>query len=168
MSSIASLYGHRLRRFFSLRLSNSADALDLAQEVFLRLMRVQHHETIRSPEAYVFTIASHVLHQHTLRRSTGPVTVDIFSLFGELEITSLDDPSEDADTQQRLDQLARALARLPARVSTTLILHRFAGFSIEEIAQSLGVSRPTAKKYLARALTHCRNAHERQESEKTR
>ena len=38
------------------------------------------------------------------------------------------------------------------------MLHRFAGFSIEEIGQQLGVSRPTAKKYLARALTHCRAA----------
>jgi DNA-directed RNA polymerase specialized sigma24 family protein len=38
------------------------------------------------------------------------------------------------------------------------MLHRFAGFSIEEIGKQLGVSRPTAKKYLARALTHCRAA----------
>src|SRR5665213_84419 len=81
-------YGERLRRFLSQRLRNVSDAPDLAQEVFLRLMRVEHHETIRSPEAYLFTVASHVLHQHTLRQSITPVSVDISELFSELQLTS--------------------------------------------------------------------------------
>jgi DNA-directed RNA polymerase specialized sigma24 family protein len=36
------------------------------------------------------------------------------------------------------------------------VLHRRDGFSLEEIASQLGVSRPMAKKYLAKALLHCR------------
>jgi RNA polymerase sigma factor (sigma-70 family) len=160
VSSIASRYGERLRRFFTLRLRNGADAPDLAQEVFLRLMRVEHHETIRSPEAYLFTVASHVLHQHTLRQSATPACVDISEVFAELQLTSGDDPLQRTDGQQRLEEVERALAELPPKVSTTLLLHRFAGFSIEEIGQKLGVSRPAAKKYLARALTHCRDALE--------
>lgn len=158
VSNIASRYGKRLRRFLSQRLGNVSDAPDLAQEVFLRLLRVEHHETIRSPEAYLFTVASHVLHQHTLRQSMTPVSVDISELFSELQLTSTDDPSASVDVEQRLDQLQHSLKALPPKVSTTLMLHRFAGFSIEEIGRQLGVSRPTAKKYLARALTHCRAA----------
>lgn len=158
VANIATRYGDRLRRFLSQRLRNVADAPDLAQEVFLRLMRVEHHETIRSPEAYLFTVASHVLHQHTLRQSITPVSVEISELFSELQLTSNDDPAATVDIAQRLEQLQQSLKALPAKVSTTLMLHRFAGFSIEEIGQQLGVSRPTAKKYLARALTHCRAA----------
>lgn len=158
VSNIATRYGDRLRRFLSQRLRNVSDAPDLAQEVFLRLMRVEHHETIRSPEAYLFTVASHVLHQHTLRQSMTPVTVDISELFSELQLTSSDDPAASADLEHRLEHLQRSLKQLPPKISTTLMLHRFAGFSIEEIGQQLGVSRPTAKKYLARALTHCRAA----------
>jgi RNA polymerase sigma factor (sigma-70 family) len=160
VSNIASRYGDRLRRFLSQRLRNVSDASDLAQEVFLRLMRVDHHETIRSPEAYLFTVASHVLHQHTLRQLTSPVTVDISELFVELQLTSHDDPAACADVAQRIEQLECSLKQLPPKVSTTLLLHRFAGFSIEEIGQQLGVSRSTAKKYLARALTHCREAED--------
>jgi RNA polymerase sigma factor (sigma-70 family) len=163
VSAIASRYGQRLRRFFSLRLRNEADAPDLAQEVFLRLMRVEHHETIRSPEAYLFTVASHVLHQHTLRQASTPASLDISSLFAELQLTSDDDPSVRADAQGRLEDVERVLALLPPKFSTTLLLHRFAGLSIEEIGQQLGVSRPTAKKYLARALTLCRDALEEEE-----
>jgi RNA polymerase sigma-19 factor, ECF subfamily len=133
---------------------------DLAQEVFLRLMRIQHHETIRSPEAYLFTVASHVLHQHMLKQSTTPQSLDISELFSELNLTSGDDPVSKADIAQRIEQLERWLKELPPKVSTTLLLHRFAGFSIEEIGEQLGVARPTAKKYLARALTHVRDANE--------
>lgn len=121
---------------------------------------MEHHESIRSPEAYLFTVASHVLHQHALKQSAAPICVDISDLFSELQLTSGDDPAATADVSQRLEHLERLLKQLPPKMSTTLILHRFAGFSIEEIGERLGVSRPTAKKYLARALTHCREAGE--------
>jgi RNA polymerase sigma factor (sigma-70 family) len=160
VSAIAIRYGERLRSFLSKRLRNEADAPDLAQEVFLRLMRVEHHESIRSPEAYLFTVASHVLHQHTLKQSATPISVDISELFADLQLTSGSDPCSNADIAQRIENLERSLKELPPKISTTLMLHRFAGFSIEEIGQHLGVARPTAKKYLARALTHVRNAHE--------
>jgi len=158
VSEIAGRYGRRLRRFFSLRLRNSADAPDLAQEVFLRLMRVEHHETIRSPEAYLFTVASHVLHQHTLRQANAPASIDISTVFAELQLISDDNPLARAEAQQRLAEVERALAQLPPKVSMTLLLHRFGGLTIEEIGQQLGVARPTAKKYLARALVQCRDA----------
>ncbi len=158
VTAIASRYGQRLKRFFTLRLRNEADAPDLAQEVFLRLMRVEHHETIRSPEAYLFTVASHVLHQHTLRQAHTPASIDISEVFAELQLTSDDDPAARAEGQQKLKDLERALATMPAKMSTTLLLHRFAGLSIEECGRQLGVSRPAAKKYLARALIQCRDA----------
>ena len=158
VSNIASRYGARLRRFLSQRLRNVSDAPDLAQEVYLRLLRVEHHETIRSPEAYLFTVASHVLYQHTLRQSMTPVSVDISELFSELQLISNDDPAASVYLEQRLEHLQCSLKQLPPKVSTTLMLHRFAGLSIEEIGVHLGVSRPTAKKYLARALSFVRDA----------
>jgi RNA polymerase sigma factor (sigma-70 family) len=158
VAGVALKYGDRLRRYLSQRLRNVADAPDLAQEVFLRLMRVEHHETIRSPEAYLFTVASHVLHQHTLLQSTRPKSVDISELFSELQLTSNDDPAAQADIDQRLEILQHTLKQLPPKISTTLMLHRFAGLSIEQIGAHLGVSRRTAKYYLARALSHVRDA----------
>lgn len=167
VAAIAVRYGLRLRRFLSARLRNSADVPDLAQEVFLRLLRVEHHEAIRSPEAYLFTVASHVVHQHTLRQSSLPVLVDVAEIFADLQLTSSDDPIANVEIQQRIKDLERALAQLPPRVSTTLLLHRFAGYSIEEIGNELGVARRTAKKYLAQGLLHCRNVRE-QKSEDAR
>ena len=49
------------------------------------------------------------------------------------------------------------LARMPSRIAAALVLHRIAGYSVQEVGDELGVSRETAKKYLARALEQCRN-----------
>ena len=157
VASIAARYGPRLRRFLSVRLRNADDVPDLAQEVFLRLLRVEGYESIRSPEAYLFTIASHVIHQHAVRRSSEPISVDIAEVFPELRASASDDPPDQAAHAQQLDELERILAYLPARVATALVLHRVAGYSVQEVADELGVARETAKKYLARAVEHCRN-----------
>jgi RNA polymerase sigma-70 factor (ECF subfamily) len=157
VAGIAARYGSRLRRFLSVRLRNTADVPDLAQEVFLRLLRVEGYESIRSPEAYLFTIASHVIHQHAVRRSCEPVSVDIAEVFSELRTSSSDDPPDQVAHAQQLAELERILDHLPTRVATALVLHRVAGYSVQEVGDELGVSRETAKKYLARAVEHCRN-----------
>jgi len=157
VAAIAARYGRRLRRFLSVRLRSAQDVPDLAQEVFLRLLRAEGHESIRSPEAYLFTIASHVVHQHAVRRSNEPVSVDIADVLADLRTAASDDPPDQAEHAQRLEELERILQELPVRVATALVLHRLEGYSVQEIGEALGVARETAKKYLARAAEHCRN-----------
>lgn len=158
VATLASKYGQRLRRFLSARVRNSADVPDLAQEVFLRLLRVDDHETIRSPESYLFTIASHIIHQHSLRQSAAPEAMDIDAMCSELKSVEEEGPAALADMQQRVEQLQRAMEQLRPVERSALLLHRYAGFSIKEIGAQLGIARPTAKKYLAKALLHCRDA----------
>jgi len=155
VAAIADQYGRRLRRFLAVRLRNASDVPDLAQEVFLRLLRVDDHASIRSPEAYLFTVASHVVHQHAARQLAAPVTIGIEDLPGS-EGVSDDDPPARVDLQQRIEELQRAMDQLPPRLAATLVLARVGGHSLEEIARQLGVSRESVKKYLARALEHCR------------
>ena len=160
VANMAARYGRRLRRFLSVRLRNAADVPDLAQEVFLRLLRVEGYENIRSPEAYLFTIASHVIQQHAVRRANEPLSLDIAEVFSELKTPSSEDPVDQAMQVQRVAALEHVLSSLPTRVATSLILHRVAGYSVQEVADQLGVSRETAKKYLSRAVEHCRNRWE--------
>jgi RNA polymerase sigma factor (sigma-70 family) len=157
VAKLATRYSHRLRQFLSARLRNQHEVPDLAQEVFLRLLRVQHHESIRSPEAYLFTVASHVIHQHVLRKSSEPVSVDIADVFSELQALSGDDPLGQADNATRIANLERIMKDLPPRISTALVMHKLGGYTVQEIGDHLGVSRETAKDYLARAAEHCRN-----------
>jgi RNA polymerase sigma-70 factor (ECF subfamily) len=138
------------------RLRNVNDVPDLAQEVFLRLLRVERHDAIRNPEAYLFTVAGHVLQQHTLRRSGDPVFVDIIDAVSELTTPAGDDPAVKTNNAERIDLLERTLLQLPPKVAAALVLHRVGGYTVQEVADELGVARDTAKKYLMRAAQHCR------------
>lgn len=156
VAGIAAKYGGRLRRFLRLKLGNTSDVPDLAQEVFLRLLRVQNHEEIRSPEAYLFTIASHVVQQHYEKQVSAPASLDWVEEFSDNGGTASGDPPAHTEMRQRMEYLERALDQLPPRVAMALVMHRMIGHTIPEIARELGVAEITVKKYLAKALVHCR------------
>lgn len=157
VAGIAARHDGTLRRFLESRLKNAvADVPDLVQEVFMRLMRVSHPEAIRSPEAYIYTVAKAVLHQHRLRKSAAPEAVDIMDVLAELEEVDEIGPEAKVEAEQRLDELNRALAQLPRKAYATLILNRVVGMPLDQVGDRLGISRPMAKKYLAKALAHCR------------
>jgi RNA polymerase sigma-70 factor (ECF subfamily) len=137
-------------------LRNVHDVPDLAQEVYLRLLRVSHQEAIRNPEAYLFTVASHVLHQHSLRQAANTSFIDITEAIPELLTPAGEEPSAWAENSQRVEWLQKTLARLPPRVGAALVMHRIGGYTVQEVADKLGVARETAKKYLTRAVQHCR------------
>ena len=158
IASIEKQHGARLRRFLAsrLRASLAADVPDLAQEVFLRLLRIDHLETIRSSEAYLFTVAFHVLHQHVLRHAAMPESVEISTLISEMESAPDSDPVVQTERQQQLQELQQALSGLPPKGQAVLLLHRRDGYSLDEIARKLGISRAMAAKYLGKALLHVR------------
>jgi RNA polymerase sigma factor (sigma-70 family) len=157
LTSVERSYGQQLRRFVSARLRNAAaDAPDLTQEVYLRLLRIDDHEAIRNPQAYLFTVASHVLHQHALRQSTTLDSVGLVDVESQLPADVQADPATQVETEQAFEELGRSLQKLSPKAYATLILSRCEGLPLQQIGERLGVSRDQVKKYLARALIHVR------------
>jgi RNA polymerase sigma-70 factor (ECF subfamily) len=155
--SIEQAHGRRLRRFLSARLRNAAaDAPDLMQEVYLRLLRLEDHEVIRNPQAYLLTIASHLLHQHALRQSATLESVSLGDDVLHVPAESSVNPAAEVEIEQTFDDLGRSLQKLSPNAYATLILSRRDGLTLQEIGEHLGVSRGQVKKYLARALMHVR------------
>jgi RNA polymerase sigma factor (sigma-70 family) len=156
VASVAARHGRRLLDYLSRRLRNASDAPDIAQEVYLRLLRLDEHDLIRNPEAYLLTVARHLLYEHTLRQNNAPPHIEFEDLGAEPSAFAEDDPAGNADAQQRVQSLEKALMKLSPKAQAALVLHRRDGLSIEEVGERIGVSRNVAKKYLARALLHCR------------
>lgn len=157
VAALALRYGRGLRRFLSVHLRNVQDVSDLAQEVYLRLLRVSHHEAIRNPEAYLFTVAGHVVRQHLLRQSATSAFVDITEEISELRLPAREEPQAIVESSQRMEHFEREiLERLPPRVRAALVLHRIRGYSVRETAAQMGITRETAKQYLADAVRLCR------------
>jgi RNA polymerase sigma factor (sigma-70 family) len=150
-------HGQRLRSFLARRLHHAAgDLPDLVQEVYLRLLRVPNAQSIRSPQAYLFTVALHVLHQHRLNLASSPEAVDIADALPSLRTRDGDNPAEQVETWDRLEKFDQVLSQLPRQTYAVFVLHRQYGYSREEIAAKLGLSYAMVKKHLAQALVHCR------------
>lgn len=157
VADLARQHGQRLRRFFASRFRAArSDLPDLVQEVYLRLLRVSRHESIRNPEAYLFTVARHVLYQHKLSAAVATQSLDVEEVLEDLDARGDgDDPSEDAEGSQRLELLGQVLDELPPKCRAAFVLYGRYGFTLGEVSAQLGVSRSMVKKYVATALAHC-------------
>lgn len=157
VAQLAASHGEQLRRFLLPRVRQVADVPDVIQEVYLRMLRIPNIESIRSPEAYLFTVAHHVVQQHTLRASAvSSSTVALKPVLDSPRIAFDADPQLEIDAQQCLEQLQAALDELTPKIRAVFLMHRRDGLSFDEIAAQLGTSRPMVKKYLMKALMQFR------------
>lgn len=133
---------------FNYRLTrNVDDAADLAQETFLRVWNRAH--TWRPGRVrfttWLFRIARNLcVDAHRRRRETTPLE--------EVAVASAERAPEAAPAQARLQAaLAKALAGLPERQRTALVLCHSQGFSNAEAARVLAVSVEAVESLLSRA-----------------
>lgn len=149
-------FAPRLYGFLIYRLGNKEDAQDLAQEAYLRLLRVNEDKFIEKPESYLFRIASNLANEFAMQKRRAPRTVEIDSL-------EISDDREDGCSLERslehraaIRQLEEIMEGLPPLYRAVLLLKKKEGYSREEIAKKLGISIHTVKKYLTRAAAYCR------------
>jgi RNA polymerase sigma factor (sigma-70 family) len=153
IAQLAAKQGGRLHQFLRRRVRNAADIPDLVQEVFLRLLRVPNQETIRTPEAYLMTIARHVAQQHRLKAEN---SVDLEEVLADLRSCSEADPLLEVTAEECRQVLEEALRHMAPKMQATFLLHRRDGLTIDQVSERLGISRPMAKKYLVKALVQFR------------
>jgi RNA polymerase sigma factor (sigma-70 family) len=154
IEALVASHGDQLRRFLLARVRNVSDVPDITQEVYLRMLRVPSAESVRSPEAYLFTVAHHVVQQHTLN-STALPSVELEEIQGT-QAAAAPDPALELVAAQSLDRLQDALDRLTPKARAVFMLSRRDGLSFDEIAVRLGISKPMVKKYLMKALMQFR------------
>ena len=153
VTEAAAKYGKRLRGYVAARVRNAADVSDLVQEVFLRLLRMDQYEPIRNFEAYLMTIAAHVLHQHQVRRAAAPESLEALL---DSQLGSSPAPDAQVDAQRRLQAMDRILEQLSPNVYASFVMRLRDGMGLQEIAERLGVSRAMVIKYMNTALQMCR------------
>lgn len=143
----------RLLGYLTHRLNIESEADDLAQEVFLRLLRLEDPAAVNHPRAFLFRIAANVVDDWRDRHFR--VSVLPPDSFDEFESAS--DPAQEALAVQRERALERALNRLPQAHRVAVVLKGKHGMSHKEIAERLGVSERMVKRYVIKGYARMRD-----------
>lgn len=131
---------------------SSADADDLTQEVFLRMLRYERAELVTHPQAYLFKIAANVLAEWSTRASwRQPHAPEWLA-----QLADDCDPEHECTWQDEQLELRRAIEMLPPRARAILRMHYDEGLTHELIARRLNTTRRIVKRDLIRAYAALR------------
>ena len=138
-----------LMSYFLRRVGNHAEAEDLTQEVFVRLLG-RNNKITQSSDAYVFQIASNLLRDRA-RRSQ--VRADYSEDVGQVDGRGIDplDPHKMAVGRDALATFVSGLHDLPERTRTIFVLYRIENMTLETIAETYGISKSAVHQQVAKA-----------------
>lgn len=143
----------RIYRLACARLYTTHDAVDVAQEVFLRaykgLRRFRFHA---EPFTWLYRTLENVCNEYNRR------TLRDRSLNQQLtESDAAQSTVEDGSEQIHMQQIRQIIARLPKRQQDVVLLRVFEGMSVEETALTLKCRQGTVKAHLHKALNNLRS-----------
>jgi RNA polymerase sigma-70 factor (ECF subfamily) len=148
-----------LMQFFLRRVGDRAEAEDLTQQVFLRVLRGGREE---AAAALVFRTAANLLKdRNKLLRRRGPS----FSIDENLDLAQLGGPAEEltpervAVSRETLKEVLKTLDGLGPRTRDIFILFRLENMSQAEIAALFGITRSAVEKHVMKASFHLLMKH---------
>lgn len=137
------------------RLSNRADAEDLASETFVRVLAQPAPVAIHTPRAFLTTIAKRVLLDFWRRRDLERAYLDAIA---HLPQDMAPSSEERALLLESLADIAQALDGLPDKARRAFLLSQLDGLTYAEIAAQLGVSASMVRKYMTQGWQACARA----------
>ncbi len=148
-----------LYRYLLRRLRSADNAEDLAQEVYLRLLRAADLEQVRCPQAYVYRIAANVLYEFRLRERSARVLFDSTAMSEAMQQLTDDSaqPEKAYEDSARSDRFERLIAQLAPMQRAVLQLATQHQLAHAQIAEKLGISISTVRNHLYKAIDHCRH-----------
>lgn len=142
-----------LRRYLTRRrIGSAADVDDIAQEVFLRLLRYENAPLVDHAPWYLFKIAANVSAEWGTRSSRRLPHDSVWLA----ELVDLLSPDVEVERQDFDERLRVAVETLPPRAQEILRLHFGEGMAGAQIANTLGISRKMVKRDIARAYASLR------------
>jgi RNA polymerase sigma factor (sigma-70 family) len=158
LSTAAVIRNHHqsILRFLRRRGASSEDALDMAQDAYVRFLKYEGATTIDSPAAMLFRIAGNVATDHgraaAQRRRVRSFDADGF----DAEFAS-EEPSAERElaAEQIVTIVRMAIAALSPQCRTVFLLSRLDGLTYCEIAVHCGISVKTVEKHVSHALRAC-------------
>lgn len=135
-------------------IGHQADALDLAQETFVRVYQSRSRYTARSKFAtWLFAIAANLCRNYLRRwkRGGGPATESFDADAAERVPSSDDSPDQATARSEVISTIKEVVNKLPHDLKTVILLYEYESLSYEEISSVLGCSSKAVEMKLYRA-----------------
>lgn len=132
-------------------LNGSPGADDVLQETFLAVARTARDYTPRGRfRAWIMRIARNLC-LNRLRRETRRRSASLGAPLVPEPVSSVPEPPEQAEADEYMRALRRAVIRLPERQREAIALYAFEGMSYRQIAETLEAPLGTVKTLIHRA-----------------
>ncbi|MCY1280132.1 putative RNA polymerase sigma factor FecI [compost metagenome] len=141
-----------LKNWLRSKLGNAADAADLAQDTFLRLLGKGDSLDLRTPRAFLRTVARGLVIDHWRREELERAYLEALAHLPEAEAPS---PEERELILELLERIALMLDRLKPKARTAFLLAQCEGLTHKEVAARMGISLRSVERYVADALYQC-------------
>ncbi len=142
-------YGPALRRYFQKRVS-TAEAEDLAQDVFVAMQVRGETASIENVEGYLFRTAAHILARRYRKPDWDWSRRESFD--EAVELPEHLSPERILIAKEDLEFVITAIESLPTRMGEAFAMHRFGEMSYVTIARRMGVRTRTVENLVARAV----------------
>jgi len=142
----------RIYRLACARLYTADDAVDAAQEVFLRAYKgFKRFHFHAEPFTWLYRTLENVCNEYNRR------TVRDRTLTRQLDgVDGLQSYAPDGSEQIQLRQIHQVIGQLPKRQQDVVLLRIFEGMSVEETAKTLKCRQGTVKAHLHKAMNNLR------------
>lgn len=146
-------HNRALISFLTARLHSEQDARDVAQEAYVRLLRLEKPGALGFLRGYLFKTAANLAIDRVRQRAVrNHVTTE--EALEELEEPLA--PERQLLAEQQLDRIARTLEALPAQCRHAFAMHVLLERPVRDIASELGISDRMVRYHIVRGLMHCR------------
>lgn len=152
VSALFREHNRALIAFLHCKLGNAADAQELAQEAYARVLTLERPQQIESLRAYLFRIAANLAVDRLRKRNVRAAEDDVPDVDRHVEPA----PERYAAAGEEYRRLRVALRELPAKSALAFVLHMVEGREFEAIARSMKLSERMVRYHVTRALEHCR------------
>lgn len=132
--------------------SDHHQASDLVHDTFMRLLAREEALSLQEPRAFLTTVAQRVLANHWRRQQVERAYLDALALVPETR-----EPSEEerAILLETLIEIDRLLDGLSIPVRRAFLMTQLDGMNHAQVAEALGISITSVKRYLVKAARHC-------------
>lgn len=133
------------------RLGNALDAADLVQDTFTRIL-ASNVSVFDEPRAYLSCVAGGILANWCQRKSLERAYL---AALEHLPAPQAPSPETRFLVLETLHEIDAMLDSLPPLVRRTFLLSQLTGMKYEDIAEQIGVSLITVKRYMKQAFLQC-------------